>query len=405
MSIFHCSVKIIGRSGGRSACSAAAYRSGEKIIDEETGITHDYTRKGGIAYSEILLCKHAPSEYADRGELWNAVEAVEKQGNAQLAREIEVALPSELSREEQIATVHDYVARNFVEKGMCADWSLHDKRDGNPHAHIMLTTRPIKENGEWDAKKRTKYKLDEAGNRIPILDKRGKQKIGSRGRKLWERVDEPTTDWNSKERMEEWRKAWADECNKRLAPAQRIDHRSYERQGVEKIPTVHEGYSARKIEQEGGISDLCERNREINRLNEMILLVKQELENLYEQAKRQVRSKEDALHERIGNLLQRSRNARAVGRTGTEHQGEGGAAGHHREPEQGTRIEGVQDTDALIRRAEAAIRTAENERLDREAEQRRKDTARERKPTPRERIAKKIHERDAEKGKGMGYSR
>ena len=132
--------------------AAAAYRSGEKLVNEWDGLTHDYTRKGGVVHTEIMLPAHAPPEFQDRSTLWNAVEQIEKSSTAQLAREIEVALPVELSRAEQLALVRAFVKDNFVDAGMCADFAIHDKGTGNPHAHIMLTIRPIKENGEWGPK-------------------------------------------------------------------------------------------------------------------------------------------------------------------------------------------------------------------------------------------------------------
>ena len=143
MPIYHCSIQIIGRSSGRSAVAAAAYRTAEKLEDKETGLTHDYTKKQGVVHREIMLPEYAPEEYKNREILWNEVQKIEKRSNAQLAREIEVALPRELSRADQMIAVRVYVQMNFVEKGMCADWVLHDKGDGNPHAHIMLTTRPM----------------------------------------------------------------------------------------------------------------------------------------------------------------------------------------------------------------------------------------------------------------------
>ena len=147
MAIYHCSIKIIGRSDGKSAVASSAYRSGEKLTDDRTGLIHDFTKKRGVVFTEVSLPAHAPPEYADRNVLWNAVEKAEKKSNAQLAREIEVALPKELSRECQIEIVRRYVQENFVSVGMCADWALHDKGDGNPHAHIMLTMRGIKPDG------------------------------------------------------------------------------------------------------------------------------------------------------------------------------------------------------------------------------------------------------------------
>lgn len=152
MAIYHCSIKIISRGKGKSAVAAAAYRSGENLTNEYDGITHDYTRKGGVVHTEILLPDHAPAEYADRAVLWNAVEKIEKAKNAQLAREIEIALPHELTREQGISLVREYVKEQFVSAGMCADIAIHDKQDGNPHAHILLTVRPLNENGTWHTK-------------------------------------------------------------------------------------------------------------------------------------------------------------------------------------------------------------------------------------------------------------
>ena len=195
-------------------------------------MTHDYTRKGGIVHAEIMLPAYAPPEFADRSILWNSVEQIEKARDSQLAREIEAALPRELSIEQQLALVRSYVKDNFVDKGMCADFAIHDKGTGNPHAHIMLTVRPLKENGAWGAKCRKAYDLDENGQRIPD------------GKGGWKNHREDTTDWNDKGNVEIWRAAWAAYTNRALESAgrpERIDHRSYKRQGIDKIPSVHLG--------------------------------------------------------------------------------------------------------------------------------------------------------------------
>ena len=201
---------------GRSAVAAAAYRSGEKLTSEWDGLTRDYTHKPGVVHSEIMLSAHAPPEFADRSTLWNSVEQIEKASDAQLAREIEVALPVELSRAEQLALVRSYVRDNFVAAGMCADFALHDKDDGNPHAHIMLTIRPLREDGKWGAKCRKVYDLDSQGNRIPD------------GKGGWKNHREDTTDWNNRENAEKWRAAWAAYANRALEVAgrpERIDRR------------------------------------------------------------------------------------------------------------------------------------------------------------------------------------
>ena len=238
----HIPISIIKRSAGRSAVAAAAYRSGTKLTNEWDGMTHDYTRKGGIVHAEIMLPAHAPPEFADRSILWNSVEQIDKARDSQLAREIEAALPRELSGEQQLALVRAYVKDNFVDKGMCADFAIHDKGTGNPHVHIMLTLRPLKENGQWGAKCRKAYDLDENGQRIPD------------GKGGWKNHREDTTDWNDKGNVEIWRAAWAAYTNRVLESAgrpERIDHRSYKRQGIDKIPSVHLGPAASQMEKRG----------------------------------------------------------------------------------------------------------------------------------------------------------
>lgn len=234
----HIPVSIIKRSEGRSAVAAAAYRSGTKLTNEWDGLTHDYTRKGGVVHAEIMLPAHAPPEFADRSTLWNSVEQVEKARDSQLAREIEAALPRELSREQQLALVRAYVKDNFVDKGMCADFAIHDKGTGNPHVHIMLTVRPLKENGAWGAKCRKAYDLDENGQRIPD------------GKGGWKNHREDTTDWNDKGNVEIWRAAWAAYTNRALEAVGQpalVDHRSYKRRGIDKIPSVHLGPAASQM--------------------------------------------------------------------------------------------------------------------------------------------------------------
>lgn len=282
MAIYHMSIKNISRAKGKTAIAAAAYRAGTILTDAETGIKHNYTKKSEVVYSDIILPEHAPAEYADRETLWNEVQKVETQDRARLAREWEVALPNELDLARAKTLIRNF-AQTLVAEGMCVDVSIHWK-DGNHHAHIMGTTRPIGKDGKWAAKERKGYKLDTEGNKIPVIDpKTGKQKIGARGRKMWQRETVQANDWNRREKVEEWRKRWADCCNKYLAREQQIDHRSYERQGITQLPTIHEGYAARLIEQRGTVSDLCQRNRDIRLYNHIAVLYqksKQELKLL-----------------------------------------------------------------------------------------------------------------------------
>lgn len=261
MAIYHLCIKIISRGKGKSAVAASAYRSGEKIKNEYDGILHDFTRKGGIAHTEILLPQNTPQEFSDRGILWNSVEKIEKSKNSQLAREIEVALPKELDREKQINLVREYVKENFVKVGMCADIAIHDKNDGNPHCHILLTMRPLNEDTTWGAKSKKEYILDENGEKVKL--KNGNYKT----RKI------NTTDWNEQYKAEEWRKAWADITNKYLEEnsiQEKVDHRSYERQGIEQIPTIHLGVSATQMEKKGITTDRGNINREIKHQNKIL---------------------------------------------------------------------------------------------------------------------------------------
>jgi len=261
MAIYHLSIKIISRGKGKSAVAASAYRSGEKIKNEYDGIVHDFTRKGGISHTEILLPQNAPQEFSDRGTLWNSVEKIEKSKNSQLAREIEIALPKELDREKQIELVREYVKENFVKVGMCADIALHDKNDGNPHAHILLTMRPLNEDKTWGAKSKKEYILDENVEKVKL--KNGNYKT----RKI------NTTDWNEQDKAEEWRKAWADITNKYLEEnsiQEKVDHRSYQRQSIEQIPTIHLGVSATQMEKKGISTDRGNINREIKHQNKIL---------------------------------------------------------------------------------------------------------------------------------------
>lgn len=265
MAIYHLSIKIISRGKGKSAVAAASYRSGEKIKNEYDGIVHDFTRKGGIAHTEILLPQNAPQEFSDRGTLWNSVEKIEKSKNSQLAREIEIALPKELNREKQIELVREYVKENFVKVGMCADIALHDKNDGNPHAHILLTMRPLNEDKTWGAKSKKEYILDENGEKVKL--KNGNYKT----RKI------NTVDWNEQDKAEEWRKKWADITNKYLEEnsiQEKVDHRSYQRQGIEEIPTIHLGVSASQMEKKGIATDRGNINREIRKQNRLLQEIK-----------------------------------------------------------------------------------------------------------------------------------
>jgi ATP-dependent exoDNAse (exonuclease V) alpha subunit len=268
LAIYHLHTKIISRSKGKSSVGASAYRSGEKLYNERDGLEHDYTRKKGVVYKEILAPKNAPKWATNREKLWNEVEKIEKSKNSQLAREIDVALPIELSLEKQIDLLRNYVQDIFVNKGMVADFVIHDKKDGNPHAHIMLTMRPFNESGEWGAKAKKEYILDKQGNKI--YDKKGNAK----SRKI------ETTNWNKKETLEHWREQWAFYTNRILEKENikaKIDHRSYDERGIDKLPMKHEGVAVKSMEKRGVKTEIGSLNREIRDLNRTIELINKQI--------------------------------------------------------------------------------------------------------------------------------
>ena len=300
MAIYHLSIKIISRGkGGRSAVAAAAYRAAEKITNEYDGIIHDYTRKGGVVHTEILLPDNAPADYQGRAVLWNAVEKIEKAKNSQLAREIELALPVELTREQNISLVREYVKRHFVNAGMCADICIHDKNDGNPHAHIMLTMRPFTEEKTWGDKQKKEY----------ILDPQGK-KIYDKKKRSYKCKSIPSTDWNDQSRAEEWRQGWAETANNYLVMHSgthvKIDHRSYERQGIDQIPTIHLGVAAHQMEKRGIRTERGNINREIEVNNRNLRQLKARIMKLQNWLKEETTNTEPpTLADMIQDILSR----------------------------------------------------------------------------------------------------
>ena len=278
MALFHLSVTQTKRSAGQSAIASAAYRAGERLYSEYYGEYSDYTRKGGVICSDILLPSHAPPEYADRQTLWNAVEKAERGKNAQLAYSFDIALQNEFSLEENIALARQFLLENFVSRGMVVDFAVHqpDREDGgipNPHFHVLCPIRPIEQNGKWGLKQRRVYELDEDGNRI--RDQNGEYVFNA----------VPTTDWGSPETLEHWREAWAEMCNAKFAEKGldvRIDHRSYERQGVDLLPTIHEEATVRAMEKKGIRTEKGEFNRWIKATNAVIKDIRKKISLLFD---------------------------------------------------------------------------------------------------------------------------
>ena len=263
MALYHFHVGQVKRSAGQSAIESAAYRAGEKLYSEYYGQVSDYTRKGGVMHTEILLPPHAPREYADRQTLWNAVEDVERNKNAQLAYSFDIALQNEFSLDENIQLARQFLLDNFVSRGMIADFTVHqpDKDGGipNPHFHVMCPIRPLNSDGTWSAKQRRVYRADGKFDAVP------------------------TTDWGRPETLEAWREVWAALCNAKFEEKglpDRIDHRSFERQGVEQVPTVHEGVAVRQMEARGLVTNKGERNRWIKSANKMLRALRERIKTL-----------------------------------------------------------------------------------------------------------------------------
>lgn len=253
MAIYHFSAQVMSRSKGQSSVAASAYRSGDKLHDERTGENKYYAREVKPE-NEILAPENAPNWVYNREKLWNAVEKVEVRKDAQVAREINIALPHELSNEQQKELVREYVKDQFVNQGMVADIAIHRDDKNNPHAHVMLTTRHITNEG-----------------------------FGNKNR-----------EWNDKQQLEIWRSEWAKYANQSLEKAgfqERIDHRSHMERKLEALPTKHMGHVAAKFEKEGKQTEIGDYNRAIKAYNQTIISLaeyreqKKEIQQQQEQQK------------------------------------------------------------------------------------------------------------------------
>ena len=316
MAIYHLEAKVVGRGAGRSAVAASAYLSCSRLYNDYDGVQHDYTRKQGLVWQQVFLPEYAPQEWRDREKLWNAVEEVETAKDSRLAREFIVALPIELSREQQIELLQAFIREQFVSDGMCADAAIHDTDGHNPHAHILLTVRPLDKQGHWQYKTEKEYLCMRNGEECGFTaaefksaqnegwEKQYPYKVGKKKVYMTPSVAEaqelvradkhpkstrygrqnPISErWNSEEQLVEWRKAWADVTNLYLecaGRAERIDHRSNAARGLDEQPTIHEGVTARALERKGIIADRCEINRQIRADNALLRELKAEIKKL-----------------------------------------------------------------------------------------------------------------------------
>ena len=324
MAIYHMQAKVVSRGSGRSAVAASAYMSCSRIYNDYDGIQHDYTRKHGLIYQEVMLPPMAPPEWKNREQLWNAVEAAEKTKDSRLAREFVVALPIELDKDSNISLLQNFIQKNFVDMGMCADFAIHDTNGHNPHAHILLTVRPLNENGTWQYKTEKEYLCVKDGEEKGFTAsefkdaqkkgwekqyryKAGKKKVyltpSAAQEKGYERIDKhpkstrygrqnPISEqWNSEKQLCLWRANWADAVNKMLALNQintTIDHRSFADQGITEQPTIHEGYIAQNMEKKGLIADRCEINRQIRADNRILRELKTQIKKLVQAVEKSI---------------------------------------------------------------------------------------------------------------------
>ena len=316
MAIYHLEAKVVSRGAGRSAVAASAYLSCSRLYNDYDGIQHDYTKKQGLVWQEVFLPAMAPPEWKDREQLWNAVEEVETSKDSRLAREFVVALPIELNRENQIELLQEFIREQFVSDGMCADAAIHDTDGHNPHAHILLTVRPLDERGKWQYKTEKEYLCMKNGEERGFTAaefrtaqsggwekqypyKVGKKKVymtpsAAEAQELIRADKHPKSTrygrqnpiserWNSEEQLVSWRVAWADVTNRYLESAgreERIDHRSNAARGLDEIPTIHEGVTVQALERKGIVSDRCEMNRQIRADNALLRELKAEIKKL-----------------------------------------------------------------------------------------------------------------------------
>ncbi len=339
LAIYHMESKIVSRGTGRSVVAASAYMSCSRLYNDYDGIQHDYTRKHGVVWQQVFLPPQAPREWLDREQLWNAVEAAEKAKDSRLAREIIVALPVELDHDEQIALTGAYISQQFVADGMCAAVAIHDTDGHNPHAHILLTMRPLNEDGTWQYKSEKEYLCMKDGEERGFTaaeyksaqsDGWEKQYLYRVGRKKvymtqtaavehgYARVDKHpkssrygrqnpiTARWNSEDQLIAWREAWADMVNRAIEQAgleERIDHRSYAARGIDEQPTIHEGVEAVQIEEKGFVSERRALNRQIRADNALLRELKEQIKQLSKAVQMDIHHLADALEKLRADMV------------------------------------------------------------------------------------------------------
>lgn len=273
MAIYSLSMSSVSRAVGSSALATLSYIASMKIRDERRGKTfYGFGRRERVEHVETLLPEGAPEAYKNPEVLFNAIETVDRAKNARPAKKIIVALPRELDKSTHVDIMRAFISENLLTRGYACTYAIHtDVEERNPHAHILVANRKISKQGMWKMKYKKAYALDAHGNKIPVIDPAtGEQKVDARNRKQWKRRNVEVNELDKKETLKALREAWAKTVNDYLPEHLHIDHRSLKAQGIDRVPTVHEGYASREIEARGGISDRAEINREIRHANRAI---------------------------------------------------------------------------------------------------------------------------------------
>lgn len=396
MAEYHNSIKVLGKSGGRSAVQFSAYMSGEKDRNDRTHETYDHTSKEEVAFSEMYFTSDVPEELKDRSKFWNALELHETSANAQFSRTWELALPYDKTITDYKEMVEAF-KDELIKDGYCAVQVAIHLKEKNPHAHIMAPCRQMK-NSEWEKQKEVKgyVCVDKDGNeklfasvkdiedgyeKVPLLDENGQQKVDKRNCKQWKRATMEANKLNSKELLISQRERWAEIENRYLAPEEQVSHLSYKAREIERVATKHLGYAATQMEKKGIKTELGDYNRaalrhnfpvsvadydkEIKQQKKLIEKLEEELQQFLESVKKGATTAyERLLQELAGSLGQGSRADKRI------------EAGERRIESADKRIESA-DKDAFLEELRAKERAAEKERKNRDNEQKRLDAERE----------------------------
>ena len=389
MAEYHNSIKVLGKSGGRSAVQFSAYMSGEKDRNDRTHETYDHTSKEEVAFSEMYFTSDVPEELQDRSKFWNALELHETSANARFSRTWELALPYDKTITDYKEMVEAF-KDELIKDGYCAVQVAIHLKEKNPHAHIMAPCRQMK-NSEWEKQKEVKgyvcvnkdgkeklfasvKDIEDGYEKVPLLDESGQQKVDKRNCKQWKRATMEANKLNSKELLISQRERWAEIENRYLAPEEQVSHLSYKAREIDRVATKHLGYAATQMEKKGIRTELGDYNRAVLRHNFPVSVADYDNEI----------KKQKTLIEKLEEELQQFLESVKKGVTTTYErllQGMAGSLGQG--SQQDRRIESA-DTDAFLGQLEARERAAKKERDNKISQRANRDAERERLDAERE---------------------